>query len=544
MAPTRRSLLTGSLGVAGIALAGCSSSRESSAPSSGASASATKQAEVPFTFGNAAAAPTLDPSITSSLETSRISAQVLETLVAADPDTGKPTPGLATKWTSSKDGLTYTFTLRRNVTFHDGTKLTADVVRKNFDRWAKNTDTEQVNQTAYQTIFRSTAADGKAQQTIYRSCTALDDHTVELKISTPYPSIVKALTQPAFGIGSPQAFADHEKFGSHPVGTGPFRMESWDGHTAKLSRFPDYWGTSAHITQLTFLTVPSSQKRYYELLAQSVDAYDQVGIDDFVNLARRGYQIQQRDPYSVAFVTMNQKAGPLADVNVRRAAAHALGRSQIASTQYPNGTNVANDFVPELFKMGGEDTSSAYRQDQGLSKRLLAESGYKGEELQFYYPTNVSLAYIQQPEAVFAKIAGDLTSVGFTIKPMPIRWDDDYLSKINSANSDRAFALTGYMGAYRDPDDFISPLFRQDNPQFGFTDQQLFDHVHRAAGLPDGDERSDLYKKVNEDIAEIMPAIPIAYPVSAVALSPKVISYPLAATGVENLSLVELRKDS
>lgn len=543
MAPTRRRFLTGSLGIAGLTLAGCSSSNAPSSSASGPSASV-KSSEVSFTFGNAAAAPTLDPSVTSNLETSRISAQILEPLVSADPDTGKPVPGLATEWKSSKDGLTYTFTLRKQVKFHDGTDLTADVVRKNFERWSKNTDKEQVNQTAYQAIFRSTSSDGTAQPTIYRSCTAIDSRTVELKITTPYPSIVKALTQPAFGIASPDAFADHDKYGSHPVGTGPFRLSSWDGHTAELTRNPDYWGKAGDIDRLKFVTVPSTQKRYYELLTTSVDAYDQVGIDDFVNLARRGYQIQQRDPYSVAFVSMNQQSGPLSDVNVRRAAAHALGRSQIATSQYPNGTNVANDFVPELFKVGGDDTSSAYRQDQGLAKRLLKESEYNGEELEFYYPTDVSLAYIQQPEAVFAKIAGDLTSVGFSIKPMPIRWDDDYLSKINARNSDRAFALTGYMGAYRDPDDFISPLFRMESPQFGFSDPTLFDHVHRAASLPDGDERSELYRTINEDIAEIVPAVPLAYPISAVALSPRVTSYPLAATGIENFSLVKLRKDA
>ena len=145
-----------------------------------------------------------------------------------------------------------------------------------------------------------------------------------------------------------------------------------------------------------------------------------------------------------------------------------------------------------MFKVSGSDTQSAYRQDQSLAKKLLEESEYDGKELQFYYPTDVSLAYVQSPEAVFAQIAGDLTSVGFNIKPVPIRWTDDYLSKINQANSDRAFALTGYMGAYRDPDDFLSPLFRQENPQFGFSDPDLFDQVQKASSMSDGGERNEL----------------------------------------------------
>jgi peptide/nickel transport system substrate-binding protein len=536
---TRRGFLTGSLGVAAVALAGCGNSSGPSPSSSGSASPAGPS----FVFGNAAAAPTLDPSLTSNLETSRIAAQILEPLVKADQDTGKPVPGLATDWSVSDDGLTYTFTLRKNVSFHDGTDLTADVVCENFRRWSENTQTEQVNQTAYQTIFRSTKADGSSRESIYRSCTAVDDHTVRLAISTPYPSVIKALTQPAFGIGSPRAFKDHGEYVSHPVGTGPFELKDWDGRTATLTRFPDYWGEAAHLGKLTFVTVTSTQKRYYEILEGGVDAYDQIGIDDFVNLARRGYQIQQRDPYSVAYVSMNQQAGPLSDIKVRRAAAHAITRSPIADKYYPDGTKVANDFVPELFKVSGSDTQSAYRQDQSLAKKLLEESEYDGKELQFYYPTDVSLAYVQSPEAVFAQIAGDLTSVGFNIKPVPIRWTDDYLSKINQANSDRAFALTGYMGAYRDPDDFLSPLFRQENPQFGFSDPDLFDQVQKASSMSDGGERNELYKKINKSVAEAMPAIPLAFPISAVALNSRVVSYPLTATGVADFSKIEVHEE-
>ncbi|MDN5654133.1 MAG: ABC transporter substrate-binding protein, partial [Kocuria sp.] len=98
-----------------MALAGCGNSSRPSPSSSGSASPAGPS----FVFGNAAAAPTLDPSLTSNLETSRIAAQILEPLVKADQDTGKPVPGLATEWSVSDDGLTYTFTLRKNVSFHD-----------------------------------------------------------------------------------------------------------------------------------------------------------------------------------------------------------------------------------------------------------------------------------------------------------------------------------------------------------------------------------------------------------------------------------------
>ncbi|MCP3426231.1 ABC transporter substrate-binding protein [Rothia sp. AR01] len=536
MNTTRRRFLAGCLGVPALALAGCSDEADPATPGGAASAD-----PVRFVFANAAEAPTLDPSVTATLETSRIAAQILEPLVRANPDTGTAVPHLAESWSISPDGLAYTFTLRQDVRFQDGTDLTADAVARNFERWLRNTRAENVSQTTYQSIFRSSTPEGEPRDSIYQGCEAPDERTVVLRIADRYPPLLKALTQPAFGIGSPAAFEDEEAYLEHPVGTGPFRMGEREGGTVTLRRFDDHWGEAAQLDELAFTSITGAAKRYYHLVRGDVDGYDQVGLDDFVSLARRGMQVQQRDPYCVAFLALNQDFGPLKDRGVRQAVAHAINRGAVARGYYPEGTNVANDFTPALFQVGGEDTGSAYRQDQGLAKSLLEESEYDGEELTFYYPTDVSLPYLQQPAAVYAEIAADLVEAGFAIRPVPVRWGDNYLKRIAGEDSSRALALTGITGTYRDPADFVSPLFGQENPLLGARDEELFARVRRAAALPDGQERSDLYRSINERVAEEMLAVPLAFPVSAVALSQRVRQYPLSATGVENFAHVEVQ---
>lgn len=532
MPSTRRAFLGGALGLATASLAACSD---------GSPRGSSPEGQDALVYANAASAPTLDPSVTANLETSRISSQVLETLVAPSPDTGDPQKNLAESWEVSRDGLQYTFRLRRGVRFHDGTPLTAQAVAENFRRWENNTRRTQVNQTTYQTIFRSSTADGKKQDSIYTSCIARDEHTVVLTVSEKYTPLLKALTQPAFGIGSPRAFADQDAYAKHPVGTGPFRLESWDGNTAELKRFEKYWGEHAQLASLTFRTVTDSAKRYYELVRGSVHAYDQVGISDFVSLARGGYQIQQRDPYAVAYVSINQAHPVMKAVQARRAVAHAIDRSALVKGLYPNGTSVADDFVPQLFMMGNDGNHGRFDHNSDRAQELLAEIGYTDEPIRFYYPTGVSLAALQQPEAVYARIAADLVNAGFRVEPVPIPWNEGYLEKINAEDDQRALALNGLMGTYRDPDDFISPLFRHRIPQFGVEDPTLFAAVQRASAMEDGSERTALYQKINGIVGDHLAAVPFAYPISAVALSPTVLNFPLSATGVNDFAQVSRR---
>jgi len=118
--PRRTALKTGAA-LLGLSLTSCTSEAQPTPPS--VAASTTTAAAAPsetFTFGTASQPLGLDPALANDVESQRVTRQVLEGLVGVDQTTGEPTPLLATEWTESSDGLSYTFALRPGIRFHDG----------------------------------------------------------------------------------------------------------------------------------------------------------------------------------------------------------------------------------------------------------------------------------------------------------------------------------------------------------------------------------------------------------------------------------------
>lgn len=517
----------------GVVLTGCGSSD----PRSGSSSSVPDSS---FIFGQAASPSTMDPSISNTVETSRIAAQILEGLVRADPSTGEPQPGLAESWETDDDERSVTFTLRTGITFHDGAALDAEAVRANFDKWRVQAESDEswAPRTSFATVFRHGSSDPSTPSS-YGGCEVIDDRTVKVVLQHAYYPLLHALTQPSFGIASPESIATGTSR-SHPVGTGPFRFMTADAQSVKLSVNPDYWGDLGHLGTVEFRSIPDPKVRYAALVSGQVDAYDQVGLDAFAPLARSGTQVLFRDPYSVSYVGINQRIPILRDIKVRRAIAAAIDRGAIARELFPNGTNVANQFIPARFNVDGEDLQVPGFNPQ-RARELLSDTEYDGEPLTFYYPRNTSRLYLQQPEQVFAMISAQLTRAGFNLDPVAVNWDDDYIQKVTDPQSPHALSLLGWSGGFRDPDNFLGPLLGSPNAEFGVRDRGLITAVNRAAAMSGDSARANTYRALNNRISELLPAVPLAHPVSAVAVNNRVETFPLTSTGHELFNDLTIR---
>ncbi|ASE10723.1 ABC transporter substrate-binding protein [Kocuria rhizophila] len=516
----------------GLALAGCG---ERGARSGGSPS-------VPngtFVLAHAAAPTGLDPSRRNSQETSRISTQILEGLVSADRSTGEPAPGLAESWEIADDKRSVTFTLRDDVRFHDGTELDAAAVKANFDKWRAQAESGEpwAHRSAFATTFRHGYTDPMVS-TSYAGVEVRDERTVVLTLTRPYSPLLSALTQPAFGIASPgsiEAGTEDE----HPVGTGPFRFDSASGTTVKLVSNERYWGDLGQVGSLEMRVIPDAEVRCAALLGGEVDAYDLVGLDDFAPLAREGVQVLYRDPYAVSYLGLNQRVPALRDVSVRRAVAAAIDRRALATSLFPNGTNVADQFVPARFNVNGEHLQlPGY--DPQHAKDLLRGSAYKGERLRFCYPRNTSRMYLQEPERVYAQISAQLTRAGFRITPVPVDWEDGYVETATDPGADHALSLLGWSGSFRDPDSFLGPLLGSSQARLGCDDAGLSTAVNRAAAMAQGDPRTASYKALNDRVSEVVPAVPLSHPVSAVAVSSRVVNFPLTSTGFERFNEIQL----
>ncbi|WP_308219817.1 ABC transporter substrate-binding protein [Arthrobacter jinronghuae] len=533
---SRRSVIRAGAVAAAFMLAGCTAEADSPSPSLTPTATGPAGPSERFTFATAARPVTLDPALAADTESYRVTRQVLEGLVGVDALTSAPTPLLAKSWTRSEDRRTYTFELRRDVTFHDGEPFNAEAVRRNFERWYTLPESVRNDSLMYRSVFRGFSDSPKTA--VYRECVVEDEYTVRVELTEPLDSFISALAAPAFAMSSPKALADASAddltqerngrnisaYGAHPVGTGPFRFVSWNEDVVELAAYPEYWGEAGQIGTVVFKTVSSPEGRLRALKKGEVDGYDLVTVNDVGDLARNGLQIQQRDPYSILYLGINSNFPGMDNVLIRRAVAYAIDKPAVLDGLFLNGTKPANQFLPQ--KLGlTSDTVTGYGYDVDKARELLTEAGYDGRELPFYYPRRVTRSYLPAPERVYARLSSQLTAAGFNIRPVPVDWSEGYLDKVQG-KEDRAFHLLGLAGTYEAGDNFVGTLFGRYTDEFSYNDPEVFSGIDKARGLVEGQEQTDAYRAITDRISERVPAVPLAFPISALALSPRVAGYP------------------
>lgn len=519
---------TAVLAIVALALTGCAQSERDSSSSSGSGT---------FVFAGSAEPVSLDPFFASDGETFRVSRQIFEGLVGTKPGTADPAPLLATSWDVSKDGLSYTFHLRDDVKFQDGTTFDADAVCFNFDRWYNMPESAQTDDLTYYyaTLFRGFATGDRADEAIYDSCSADDATTATVTLKKPFAGFISAMSMPAFSMQSPTALKKYQDDGAnnprttdystaHPVGTGPFEFDSWErGKQITLDANPDYWGQKPSIDKAVIVAIDDPKARADALENGEIDGYDLVGPADIKPLEDDGYQIVNRDPFNVLYLGMNQKVKPLDDPRVRQAIAYALNKDEIVSASMPEGTQTAIEFVPPSVNGYTEDVPK-YDYDPDKARQLLKAAGAEGTTIDFNYPTGVSRPYMPQPEDTFNVIRTQLEAVGLKIKPVADQWDPDYLEKIQGTE-DHGLHLLGWTGDYNDTDNFLGVFFGTPTKEWGFDNQKLFDDLKQARGLPTVQEQTPVYEKINKEVMDYLPGVPLAHPVPSLAFSPDVHGY-------------------
>ncbi|SDQ84978.1 ABC transporter substrate-binding protein [Pseudarthrobacter chlorophenolicus] len=550
---SRRTVLTAGAALLAWGVTSCTNAPSPSPSSDSPSSTAGAEPAATFNFGTAAQPLGLDPALSSDVESQRITRQVLEGLVGVDQTTGKPTPLLATEWTESNEGRSYSFKLRDGVTFQDGTPFNADAVCVNFNRWFAFPAElrRQAPGSSFKGVFK--AHSDEASLSIFESCTAVDQGTVRIDLTQRFTAFLQALTLPAFAMASPAALAagkadvlDQNRagrpvsaFATAPVGTGPFSFGSWDDQSVTLLSNKGYWGDRGQIATINFLAYDHPQTRLQALLDGRIDGYDAVTVGNFDQLVKRGKQIVQRDPFSVMYVGINQDIPVLQNQKVRQAIEMAIDKETLIRRFFIDNTTKATQFVPPKISGFNKDAPELGH-DPAKAKEYLKDGGYAGEELKFYYPLNVTRPYLPTPEKVYAEISRQLTAVGINVRPVPVDWADGYLQKVQSPG-DHALHLLGWNGSYSDADNFVGPLFGEKNGEFGYQDPQVFSKINRARGLPEGEDRDELYHTINAQIAATVPAVPIAFPISALALSDRVVSYPASPVLNEVFTKVQLK---
>lgn len=487
-----------------------------------------------FTFGAAGAPEVFDPFYATDGESFRITRQIFDPLVKVKPGSAEIGPGLAEKWEPSKDGKTWTFTLREGVKFSDGEKLDAKAVCANFERMAKQNKAAQSGPAEY---WR-TAMGGFGKDALYESCSAKDEKTVELKIKSATSKFPAMLSLASFAIQSPKALKEgkandvktqgegfvYPKNSENPVGTGPYVLDEYDeaNKTVTLKRNDDYWGEKAKNAKIEFKIIPDESTRRKELEAGSIDGYDLPNPVDWKGLEDKGNQVEIRDAFNVLYVAFNPKKNEkLKDVKVRQAINYAIDREGLVKSQLPEGAEPASQYMPEAVEGYNKDLEP-YKHDPKKAKALLKEAGAEGMSLQFAYPSEVSRPYMPNPQKIHEALVKDLEEVGIKVTVETKPWNGGYLDNTDAGRYD-AFLL-GWTGDYDSAENFIGTFFgnvNQNHFQTSSTDfgKELSKELKDADSTVDDKERTTKYQEINKKLAEeYVPGAPISHSPPAIVV--------------------------
>lgn len=505
-------------------------------------------------FGTSSDPVVLDGAYVSDGESLRVIDQIFETLVTTTPGGTEIEPALAESWTASDDGLEWTFNLRQGVTFHDDTAFNADAVCFNFDRWYNFAGVAQSASVSYywSTVFGG-FSDG-ATPSLYGGCEAADENTAVITLTAPSAAFLSGLAVSAFVIASPDALTTYEAdkvggtddaptfdgtFGfEHPIGTGPFKFESWaPGDKLTIVRYDGYWGDKALLDKVIFKPIADGPARRTALETGEIQGYDLVDPADAAALAEAGFEVLHRPAFNVGYVGFNQAKPPLDNIKIRQAIAYALNREALVSAKYPEGAQVATQFQPpELF--GWSADVPQYDYDPDMARQLISESGVTDLTLEFYYPSDVSRPYMPDPTANFEAFKADLEAVGFTIVPKTAPWRSGYLDDVDAGNAQ--IYLLGWTGDFGDPDNFIGTFFRTPQVAWGFENQEIFDALTTARDTADTAERTALYEEANKLIMEFLPGVPYVHTQPALAFAANVTGYVPSPVSLESFATVSL----
>jgi len=369
---------------------------------------------------------------------------------------GEIQPALADKWNVSDDGLTYTFHIRDEAKFSDGTVCNANNVVKNFDVILQDKEAKE----AYAWMGVCANMDDYY---------AVDDSTFEFKLTKPYYPALQELASVRPWRMLADAGMDNGsslKGIKEPIGTGPFVLSDYKANEyAEFVRNEHYWGEAPKLDKFRVQIITDGQAAVSAFEAGQVDMlYDNyesslMGVDTFNSLKEEGYVSAVSDPVLTRVITLNSSKAPLGDFNVRKAIILGLDRKAMVESIFGGLEEMAQSYYwPGV--MYCDVGLKGYKYDPEESARLLDKAGWKLEDgveyrtkdgkelaLKYYYDAS------HEVQASFAQIfQADMKKIGVKV---------DIKGEESEANSDRIYGgdfQVGYSVSWGDPQDPYSTL--------------------------------------------------------------------------------------
>ncbi|MFZ3101192.1 MAG: ABC transporter substrate-binding protein [Desulfitobacteriaceae bacterium] len=477
-----------------------------------------------------------DPSEIEDQESAQVVINIFDTLVQYQAGSTEVETALATTWTTSFDGLEWTFKLRQGVKFHDGTLFNAQAVKSSFERQFK--DLEKSGALPYADFTLG----------MVQNIKIIDNYTVTFKLKYPYAPFLRNLAMPySAPIISAEAVKKYGKnFATHPVGTGPFIFESWEpGRRIVLKANPDYWDGKPKLDKVIFQIVKGENVRLNKLAQGTVDIVNGIApgssVDGLLKDEHK-FRVWLSTGLNINYLGFRVDKKPFNDLKIREAVTRAIDREKLVKRLYKGQAIVAQGPLPSIV-LGYKEDLKAYSYDPERAKQLLREAGYV-DNLSFEL-----LSYSEQRP--YNEVGGDclaeaikdyLSKVGIKVKITSETWQE-HKENLRLRKGD-AF-LYGWLGDNGDPDNFLYPLLHGSQISVSSLNYSNYNNptynalIVKAQAATESSERIRKYALAQKILVADAPWIFISHALNVVVTHQNVEGLCVSPTGLVNLAKAE-----
>lgn len=450
-------------------------------------------------------------------------------------------PALAESWKVSKDGLNYTFKLRKNVQFHSNEffkpsrPMNADDVIFTFET-QKDPKHPLTVKTGNYEYFKSMEMDK-----LIKAINKKGDDTVEFVLSRPEAPFLANMAMDFASILSKEYAETLVKMGkdlatlsTNPIGTGPFVFKSYQKDTMiRYTRNENYWGKKAPIENLVFAITPDPNVRFQKLKVGECQFATEPSPQDLPTISKSGnLKLMEREGLNIGYLAFNTEKKPFDSLKVRQAMAFALNRDSYINAIYLGRATVAKNPIPPTI-WSFNDSVKGYPYDPEKAKALLKEAGYPNGFESELWTMPVSRPYNPSGRKLGELMQADLAKVGIKVKLVTYDWPT-YLEK--ARKGEHQIIQIGWTGDNGDPDNFLHYLLGCAAVKTGanyarWCNKEFNDLVSQAKVITDKKKREQLYKRAQVIFKEESPWVPVAYSKVYRAMSKNVEGYEIHPFG-------------